>query len=791
MTGEPASQGRVIGSRLRRKEDPRLLTGRGQFLDDVTVPGMLEAAVLRSPVPHARIVSVDATRALALPGVFAVITGTELARYCASAQPVIWRMFPGQHMTEHFALATDRVRYVGQGVAAVAAVDRYVAEDALELIDVTYEELPAAACVEQALAEGAPKLYEAWPDNISCTGEVPKGDAGAAFAEAEVVVRATIRQGRQCGVPLETRGCVASWDAFTGEIDMWLSTQSPNLARDLLGEVLGISVDRIRVRVPDVGGGFGNKFDFYAEEVIACVLSRLAGRPVKLAEDRAESFVANAHAREQVIEAELAATRDGRITGLRARVTGVLGGVLSTVGAGPVWAAGALATGPYDIPNSLATITGVVTNRSPYGSYRGWGQPKANLIHERLIEALARELNTPANELRHKNFIPPESFPYQTALFAYDSGRYSDCLRMAEQAVADAGWERRKREAAQEGRRLGIGYGFHVEGSAFGPSRLLNMAGLQHSGFDEEVVRIDSTGRVTVYTGQAAIGQGIHTALAQVAAEALGVPVDHVSVVSGDTASCPCTGYGTGGSRAAALGGAAVLRAGARLRARVLEIAGHMLEADPADLEIGDGVVSVAGDPDSSVSLAEIGDAAYRRPGTRLPTDLGLTLEEREVYDPPNVAFSYGCTVVLSEVDRETGVVRLLDYLVAHDCGVVINPLIVDGQLHGGAAQAIGGALYEELAYGPDGQIQTTTFRDYLVPTASEVPPFTLRHQQTPADHIPGGFKGMGEAGTIGGGAAIVSSIENALEDLAVTISQLPVTPPRLLQLIDNAGGAS
>jgi carbon-monoxide dehydrogenase large subunit len=786
-TAAQAAGGRMIGARLRRKEDPRLLTGRSRFLDDIEVPGMLEAAVLRSPLPHARIVGIDASRALELPGVFGVVTGANLPDYCKTPQPVIWRMFPGQHMTDHYPLAVYTVRYVGQGVAAVAAVDRYVAEDALELIDVEYDELPTVATLEQALADGAPKLYPDWPDNVSCTSAVPKGDADTAFAEAEVVVRATIRQGRQTGVPLETRGCVATWETFTGQLDIWLSTQSPNLARDLLGEVFGISIDRIRVRVPDVGGGFGNKFDFYAEEVIACILSRRTGRPVKLLEDRNESFVANAHAREQVIEAELAATRDGRITGLRAQVTGVLGGVLSTVGAGPVWATGALATGPYDIPNSLTEITGVVTNRSPYGSYRGWGQPKANLIHERLIEALARELKVPTNELRHKNFIPPDAFPYQSPLFFYDSGRYSDCLRLAEQAVADAAWERRKQEAAARGRSLGIGFGFHVEGSAFGPSRVLNMVGLQHSGFDEEVVRIDSTGRVTVYTGQAAMGQGIHTALAQVAADALGVPLDHVSVISGDTDSCPYTGYGTGGSRAATLGGAAVLTAAGRLKAKVLKIAGHMLEAAPGDLVIQDGVVSVVGDPDCSVSLAEIGDAAYRRLGDRLPVDMSPTLEEREVYDPPNVAFSYGCTAVLSEVDRETGVVRLLDYLVAHDCGVVINPLIVDGQIHGGAAQAVGGALYEELVYDADGQIQTTTFMDYLLPTASEVPPFTLRHQQTPADHIPGGFKGMGEAGTIGGGAAIVSSIENALADLAVTVSQLPVTPPRLLQLIDDA----
>lgn len=778
---------KMIGARVRRKEDPRLLTGRGSFLDDVKVPGMLEAAVLRSPLPHAEILSIDVSAALALPGVFSVLTGADVAELCKAPQPVIWRMFPGQHMSDHYPLAVDRVRYVGQGVAAVAAVNRYVAEDALELIDVEYRELPAVVTLEQALAPDAPKLYPDWPSNVSCETVVARGDIEKAFAEAEVTVRETFYHGRQMGAPLETRGVVATWDQFTDELDIWLSTQSPNLARDLFGEIFGLSIEKIRVRVPDVGGGFGNKFDFYGEEVVASVLSRHTGRPVKLIEDRLESFVANAHSREQKIEAELAATRDGRITALRATVTGVLGGVLSTVGGGPLWAAGALATGPYDIPCSEVTIRGVVTNRSPYGSYRGWGQPKANLIHERMIGLLARKLALPENELRHRNFIPPEAFPYPSPVFYYDSGRYSDCLRLAEQEVADQDWAGRKSAAELAGRSVGIGYGFHVEITAFGPSRILNMAGLQHSGFDEEVVRIDSTGRVTVYTGQAAMGQGMHTALAQVAAESLAVRLEDVTVISGDTDSCPYTGYGTGASRAAAVGGAAVLGAASRLKEKVLRIAAHLLEAAVPDLVMEDGVISVVGAPDRSVSLAEIGDASYRRLNGTLPEDISPTLEEREVFDPPNVAFSYGCTAVLAEVDRETGVVTLLDYLVAHDCGVVINPLIVDGQIQGGAAQAIGGALYEELIYGEDGQIQTTTFMDYLIPTATEIPRFRLLHQQTPADHIPGGFKGMGEAGTIGGGSAIVHAIEDAISDLDVTITRMPVTPPRLRALIDSA----
>ncbi|WP_431879299.1 xanthine dehydrogenase family protein molybdopterin-binding subunit [Amycolatopsis sacchari] len=781
----------VIGAKVQRKEDPRLITGRGQFLDDVALPGMLEAAVLRSPFAHARITHIDVSEARALPGVFDVIVGSDVLEATKMSQPVIWQLVPDQLMPEGRVLATDRVRFVGQPVAAVVATNRYVAEDALELIAVEYEELPAVVSLEDALAEGAPKLYDEWPDNVSCRTTIPKGDVDKAFAEAEVVVTKTFRHGRQMGTPLETRGCVATWDPFTDRLDIWMSNQSPNLARDLLGDVLGIPGDKVRVRVPDVGGGFGNKFDFYAEEVVASILSKRTGRPVKLIEDRLESFVANAHSREQRLDVELAATKDGKITGLRCTIYGVLGGQLATVGIGPNWLTAAMLGGPYDIPNIEANVVGVVTNRSPYGSYRGWGQPKANLVHERMLTLLARELDMDPNEVRRRNLIPEKAFPYQSAVFVYDTGRYHDCLRACTDAVAERGWHERKAAAAKEGRKLGIGYSFHVEITAFGPSRMFNSAGLQHSSFDEEVVRMDSTGKVTVYTGQTALGQGVQTALAQVAADSLGVPFEDVSVVYGDTDSCPYTGYGTGASRAASVGGAAVLTASKRLKEKLVRIAAHMLEAAPEDLVVENGTISVAGAPGRSVSTAEIGDAAYRRLDGKLPPGESPTLEEREVFDPENVAFSYGCTAILAEVDPETGHVQLLDYLMVHDCGTVINPTIVDGQIHGGAAQAIGGALYEELIYGEDGQIQTTTFMDYLLPTAAEIPPFEVLHMETPSDHIPGGFKGVGEGGTIGGGAAIAEAIEDALDGLDITITQLPVTPPRLLELIERAGGAA
>lgn len=778
----------LIGARVRRKEDPRLLTGRAQFVDDVVLPGMLEAAVLRSPHPHARILGIDVRAALELPGVFAVLTGEDVRAACATPQPVVWRMIPDQRMTDQYALAVDKVRYVGQAVAVVAAVDRYVAEDALGLIDVEYEVLEPVVTLDDALAEGAPLLYEDWPDNVSCRQTIPKGDAAAAFAEADVVVTETLTYGRQMGTPLETRGAVMSWDPFTDQLEGWMSTQSPNLTRDLLGEVLGLPVDHIRVRTPHVGGGFGNKFDFYGEEVLAALLSKRTGRPVKVIEDRLESFVANAHSREQRIEVSVAAKSDGTIIGMRGTVWAVLGGQLATVGIGPCWLSMALMAGPYDIPNVEATVVGVVTNRSPYGSYRGWGQPKANFAHERIIDKLAHELGMPANEVRRRNLIAPDKFPYPSQVFFYDSGNYAECLDMAEQAVADRGWAKRRDAAAEEGRSLGIGYSFHIEISALGPSKIMNQAGLQHSSFDEEVVRIDSAGGVTVRTGLSAMGQGIETALAQVAAQTLGVPLDTVKVLHGDTETNPFTGYGTGASRGAALGGGALLRASSRLRDKVLRIAAHMLEADAEDLEITDGVVAVKGAPGGpSVTMRQIGDAAYRRLDGKLPDGEDPTLEERDVLDPDNVAFSYGTTAVLAEVDRETGRVELLDYLLVHDCGTVINPMIVDGQIHGGATQGIGGALFEEIVYSPEGQPLTTTFMDYLIPTASEIPTFETLHMTTTADHIPGGFKGMGEAGTIGAASAITAAVEDALPELDLRLTRLPVTPPRLLDALTTA----
>lgn len=779
---------RYTGRRTRRTEDPRLLAGRGQFVDDIVVPKMIEGAVLRSPYAHARITSIDTSRALDLPGVFDVITGADLVEL-AGPQPVIWHPIPDQRIATTHALAVDRVRWVGQAVAAVVAVDRYVAEDALELIEVEYEPLAVVADLDAALAPDAPRLYDDWPDNVSGELTYKHGDADAAFARADVIVDGSFTHGRAFGCPLEPRGCIATWDSFAGTLDVWLSTQAPNLARDLFAEVLDIPLNKIRVRTPNLGGGFGNKFDFYGEEIIAAVMSRRTGRPVKLIEDRRESFVATSHSRDQRLDFEMALNNDGTIVGLRGISYGVLGGALGTVGAGPPWASVLTCMGPYKIPNLELTVKVVMTNRSPYGSYRGWGVPKGNIVHERLIEIAARKLGMDRTEIRRKNFPAPEEFPhFSGAAFAYDSGRYADCLDLAVSKVKELGWLERQSEARAAGRTVGIGYSFHVEPSAYGPSRILNLVGLRHSGFDEVTIRMGSTGKVSVYSGQINMGQGTDTIYAQLTADGLGIPIEDVTVITGDTESCPYTGYGTGGSRAASLGGAAIIRATERLQAKLLRIGAMLLEAAPEDLEIANGEISVRGTPGRVVTTAEIGDAAYRNLNGRLPEEEMPTLDEADVFDPANMATSYGCSALLVEVDRETGVVTLLDCIQAHDCGTVINPMLVDGQLAGGLAQAFGGALLEELIYDEDGQIRTTSFMDYLLPTAMEIPPFEFFHQETLAPDIPGGMKGVGEAGTIAGVSLVASAIDDALDDLDVTVTRFPITPPRLLAQIRAAG---
>jgi carbon-monoxide dehydrogenase large subunit len=773
-----------VGTSLRRYEDPELLRGKGRYIADVTRPGMLYAAFVRSPYPHARIRSIDTSESLALEGVVAVLTSADLPADLGH-QPCN-HLYHGQLDTPYYALVRDRARYVGEPVAVVVADSLYVAEDARELVVVDWEELPGVGNVEAALAEGAPRLYDDWPDNVAAVYEAEIGDVEAAIAGADVVVTERFEIGRLFACPLEGRGAVAEWDEGIGELTLWTSTQGPHIARDYLSWVLGLPEHRIRVLVPRIGGGFGGKFHFYPEETAIALAAKVTGRPVKWVEDRLETFVATVHARQQVIEATMAATADGRITGVKAELIGDQGAALHGTSYGPLWLTAIMMTNVYEVANARSRARAVVTNKTPSGSYRGWGQPQANFVVERLVDHVARELGADPLELRRLNFIPPEHFPYTGLFHRFDNGRYAECLDRALELLDLAAWRRRQEEARGEGRHLGIGITFYVENTALGPSRKLNMGGVLAGGYDIGHVRVETNGEVIVYTGLSEMGQGFTNGLAQIAADTLGVHPDHVAVLTGDTHACPVTGYGTGASRSASVGGAAVMKAAQSLREKVLAIAAHMLEARPDELEAENGELWVRDTRDRKVTMADVGRAAYLRP-IELPEGMDPGLEAIEVHDPEWMAWPYGVNAAVVEVDVETGEVRFLDYVIVHDCGTMLNPMLVEGQIHGGVAQGIGEALYEELQYDADGYPLTGSFMDYLLPTAAEVPRLRLGHDVTPSPVVPGGMKGVGEAGAIGSPSAVIAAIEDALSDYGVTITEMPLTPAKILGLLEGA----
>jgi carbon-monoxide dehydrogenase large subunit len=773
---------RWVGRRMQRREDAELLTGRGRFIGDLTRPGMLHAVFLRSPYPHARILSVDVERALSVPGVHAVLTGADLPADLG-AQPNT-HLF-GERETPYFALARERVRYAGEPVAVVVAESPYAAEDARDEVVVDWEPLPSVGNVDRALADDAPLVYDDldWPDNVAATFEKEMGDVDRAFDEADVIVTERYRIQRQFGCSLETRGVLAEWDANVGELTLWTSSQIVHIARDLLAAVLGLPEHRVRVLVPRVGGGFGAKFHFYPEETAVALAARATGRPVRWIEDRTESFLATVHARQQQIELTMAARADGTITAVQGDLVGDMGAAMHTVGYGPLWLTSVMLTNVYEIPSARVRARAVVTNKTPLGSFRGWGQPQANFVVERTVDRVADELGIDRADLRRRNFIPPERLPHKSLHHTLDSGDYARCLDRALELLAERGWRERQRQLRDEGRHVGIGISFYTENTALGPSRMINEGGVQQGGYDIARVRVEPGGEVTVYTGLCEMGQGLTNALTQVCADNLGVHPDQVKVVTGDTSQVPYTGYGTGASRGASVGGAAVMRASRKVREKALRIAGHMLEADPHDLEAEDGRIFVRGTPDAAVTMADVGRAAYIRP-IELPDGEDPGLEAIEAFDPPQMAWPYGTNIAVVEVDLETGEVSFLDYIYVHDCGTIINPTIVEGQIQGAVAQGIGAALFEALPYDDEGQPLFGTFMEYVLPTAAELPRLVMEHQHTPSPHIPGGMKGIGEAGTIGSPAAVVAAVEDALTPYGVRITETPVTPSRIVDMV-------
>jgi aerobic carbon-monoxide dehydrogenase large subunit len=776
-----ADTGKYVGARVRRVEDPRLLAGRGRFVDDVTLPGLVHLVVVRSVEAHARLRRVDLAPALAAPGVLDGLAGAAVEHL---ADPLaVYTRVAGQRLVESHLMATDKVLHVGEAVAALVAESRYLAEDAAECVAIEYEPLPPVLNVEQALAADAPLLYEAWGHNVVAELTIGTGDVDAAFAEAAHVFRETFRIHRHTGIPLETRGTVASYDPFTEDLTVWTSTQGPHTVRDALAESLRLPQHRIRVIAADTGGGFGQKDQAYAEDVLASLFSMRLGRPVKWIEDRREHFLATSHGREQVHHVEVAVAADGTLLAVRDAFQHDVGAHLHKVGLGPAMICAFMLPGPYRLRAYRAHIQGVVTNKTPAAAYRGYGQPQAVFVMERMLDIIARALGRDSAELRLQNMLEPHELPCRSPSGTpYDSGDYPEALRRALAALDYDGLRQEQARARTAGRYLGIGLAPYVQATGIGPSKARGSNGSRGAGFESARVVMDRQGRVTAYLGICPSGQGHATSLAQLCADALGVALEDVAIVTGDTQSCPFSPLGTAGSRSAVTGGASLLLAAGKVQDKLVRMAGHQLEAAPEDIVLRDRQATVRGAPTRSVPIARLADGLHL--GHDLPADVEPGIEAHAVYDPPAFTMANAVHAVAVEVEAATGEVRILRYAVVNDCGVILNPTIVEGQIHGGIAQGLGGALLEELVYDDGGQLVTTSLMDYLLPTAGEVPPIHIEHMFTPSPFTPGGMKGMGEGGCIGAIAAIANAVADALAPLDARVNALPLRPDRLLELI-------
>ena len=772
---------KYFGAAVKRREDPRFLRGEGRFVDDVTLPSMLHAAFVRSPHAHARIARIHTAAAKALSGVAAVFTYRDLERWMKPL-PLFGAAPPGLaaavtfdlRQAGQFALCRDRARHVGEIVAMVVAESRARAEDAVALIEVEWDPLPPVVDMVRAAEPGGPLVHPEWGTNVAVGFSHAIGDAEAAFARAEVVLSETFSIQRYVGMPLEGRGVVAAWDRRDGTLTTWNSTQVSHFVQQGLTAALALPPHKIRVIAPDLGGGFGTKASGYPEDTLVPIAAIVLKRPVKWTEDRREHMSGAAHARHQTHAIALAAARDGTILGLRDRIW-------LDLGAYNVWGivlpynTVAHLIGPHRIKNMRVEFQAVVTHKTPNAPYRGAGRPESVFAMDRAVDCLARELRMDPAEIRRKNYIRPDEMPYDFGMpyrdgnpLVYDTGDFPEALRQALDAAGYA--EFRRAQETLRARRVyrGIGISGYVEGTAIGP-------------FEGATVKLDREGHVVVATGAVNSGQGHETSFAQVAADALGVPLDWVTVIGGDTAAVPF-GVGTFASRSAVTAGSSIADACREVRGKLVRAAAALLEAAAADIEIEDGRAFVRGSPGTAVDLARVVQASiptFARPGVASPD-----FEASAYHHVPTVTYASAVHVAQVEVDPDTGGVKLLRYVVAHDCGKVINPIIVEGQVHGGVAQGIGGALFEDMAYDEQGQLLAGSLMDYAVPKADDLPPIETVHLEFPSPRNPLGVKGLGEGGAISPPAAIANAIEDALAPFGVRITQTPVTPARIRALL-------
>jgi carbon-monoxide dehydrogenase large subunit len=758
----PAQGDGWIGRPLRRREDHRLLTGAGSYVDDLQPPGCLHAALLRSPHAHARIARLDVEAARRAPRVLLVVTGKDVAHL--GPMPVN-RLVPDMRVPPHPILAETHVHAVGMPVAAVVAEDVYAAHDALELIEAHYEPLPALPEPEPALASGAPLLFSGIDGNRVLTRTLREGDAAGAFAAAAHVARLRVVQNRLSAVAMEPRSVLAHFDRTSAELTMWVSCQAPFRIRGEVARLLELPESRVRVIAPDVGGGFGVKTGPYREDVLLAWLTQQIGRPVKWVATRREDQVTTNQARGSVCEGELALDAGGRITGLRAKVTAPLGASLMNAAAGSPWNHARLLPGAYVVPACDITVSGALTTTAPVSAYRGAGRPEACFFIERLMDAAARALALDPAELRRRNFIPANRFPYRTATGqSYDSGDYPQALERALAAADYAGLRRQQAERRARGELVGVGLASYVEPCALG--------------WESGSVRVERSGKVTAITGSSAHGQGHETTFAQVVADHLGVTPDEVTVLHGDTRSGP-EGFGTFGSRSVALGGGALVRTSVEVRDKGRRIAARLLEAAPEDVVSVRGGFQVAGVPQKRVAWKEVAAVAYAG-GQALPPGDTPGLEATTYFQPEGEVWSSGAVVCGVQIDPEIGLLRIERLVWVDDAGTIINPLLAEGQLHGALAQGLGQALMEAVVYDGDGQCLTSTLMDYAIPRATDVPPVLIEKMHTASPRNPLGAKGLGEAGCIAMPPAVVNAAVDALAPLGITHLDMPLTAERL-----------
>ena len=783
---QPVQSNGHVGRSLRRKEDPRLITGRATYVDDIVLPGTLHVAIVRSPEAHANIVSIDTSAAAEREGVVAVLSGEDMLDMAAPC-PMFWAP-PGVEMRvpEHWPLARGKVGYVGHPVAVVVGRDKYSVVDAAEDVIVEYEPLPVVVDPERAIEDGSPIIHDEFGTNKVFEWSQGGGDIEAAMAEADVVVERRIVNHRTAGGAIETRGAMAEYRA--GNLTMWSSTQIPHVARVVLSIQLGISEDRIRVVAPEVGGGFGSKLQVYGEEVLVCYLARKLGAPIKWIATRSDDMATTHHGRDQIDYVKVGAKRDGTLTGIHTKIIQDCGsyhlieGPLIPSFSAPVM------SGCYAFPAVQTDVVGVFTNKFTTDAIRGAGRPEAIHAIETMMDQVAEALGMDRLELRRKNFIKKEQFPFTTANgFTYDSGNYEGTLdRCVEMLDLDA-FQRERDELRQQGVYRGIGFSTYVEICGLGPSRALGPSGWGIGGgfFDAAEVRVHPTGSVTVYTGTSPHGQGHETGFAQIVADRLGVDPQQVEILHGDTNAGPF-GKDTYGSRTLSVGGEAAARAAEKVAAKARAIAAFNLEAAPEDIELRDGKFSVRGSPDKGVAMADIAGSAYTDL-TGLPEGMEAGLHETAYYDPENFVWPFGAHACITDVDIETGKVQVVRYVAVDDCGPAINPMLIDGQVHGGIVHAIGQALYEQIVYDDEGQLVTGTFVDYALPTAAEIPSFETDRTETPSPTNTLGVKGVGEAGTIAATPAVLNSVLDAVRPLGIEHIDMPLTPMRMWQYIQEA----